>query len=302
MEEQIKNDLAIYLSCNPDRVKQTKMPLLVYPVPAVVNALYLPKDAVERFRVYDLCYELGKPAEHLLNNIYDECRNTEDPLSQLSAIEFIHQHNMYQPEFFIQLFKDFMNDPLLIPTIATATVPMLLVEPEKYEDFLKFIIDHATTDMKDLLGTLPDIARNKFGTKLLLDSQNFKEFISEMQHDVELRTMNFYIRTLMIRNLDDPKKVIVEPKLILRSLNNPAVGLRVACLEHVAAAAKYCLDNFLQEQGFVSAMCDVTMDTTIDEEKSRLKAQDALGISLKVAGSKAPTQLRKEAEPELMVI
>ena len=58
----------------------------------------------------------------------------------------------------------------------------------------------------------------------------------------------------------------------------------------------------MQYENFINTMCDVTMDTTVDEERARLKAQDALGISVKLASSGHSTQLRKEAEPELMVI
>ena len=303
MQEEIKNDLEIYLSCSPERLKEMKETLLVYSRKQLLEVLYLPKDSEPRFRVYDLCLCLGKDGEKLLQNVFDECSNDSDPLSQLAAIEFVHEHKMVSTELFIKLFKEHISDPLLLPTIAEATVPMLLTKPEENKELLEYVIKHATTDIPDLLGTLPDIARSEFGAGLLVSTKEFMEWAAEtQQHSVELRTMNYYIRTLMIKRLKDPKPVILDPRDIIRSLANPSPGLRVACLEHVAAAAPFAMDSFLNYQGFVSTMCDVTMDTTIDEEKSRLKAQDALGISIRAAGKNAPSELRKEAEPELMVI
>ena len=302
MLDQIKTDFEIYLSCSPQRLSECKQTLMVYSPQLLQQILYLPKDSEQRFRVYDICIELGDMGKDLLQNVFQECANNEDPLTQLAAIEFVHEHKLVSTDLFVKLFKEHLGDPLLLPTIAEAAIPMLLIKPEDHKDLLIFCIEHAVSDIPDLLGTLPDIARTEYGTDLLINSKPFMEWISEMQHKVELRTMNIYIRTLMIKHLKDPKPVILEPRDIIRSLANPSPGLRVACFEHVAAAAPFVLDQFLSYENFVNTMCDVTMDTTVDEEKSRLKAQDALGISIKLATGGKETQLRKEAEPELLVI
>lgn len=300
-KESIKEDFEIYLSCNPERVKECRTTLMLYSPASLMEVIYLPKDSEERFRVYDLLFELGKPGEKLLEKIYDECKNKEDPLSQLAAIEFIHEHKMYSPDLFISLFNEYSNDPILFPTIAATTIPMLLKEPEKHVEMLKTVIDQAVDD-HNLLGVLPDIARTKFGAKLLIESPKFMEFIEQIQTNPDLRTMNFYIRTLMVPNLDDPKIIFLPLKEITRALNNPHIGLRVAVLEHIAATAKYCINEFLQDHNLMSALCDTSSDSTIDEEKSRLKAQDALGISIQVSGKPGVTQIKKVAEPEVMVI
>ena len=302
MIDEIKNDFQIYLTCSPQRLQEYKQTLLVYPPETVASILSLPKDSEQRFRVYDLCIELGDLGKDLLQHVFEECADNSDPLAQLAAIEFVHEHKLVSTELFVKLFKEHLQDPLLLPTIAETAVPMLLINPEENKDLLNFCISHAVSDIPNLLGTLSDIARTDFGAQLLLNSKEFMEWAAEMQHKVELRTMNIYIRTLMIKHVQDPKPLILEPKDIIRSLANPSPGLRVACFEHVAAAAPFVRDEFLSYEGFINTMCDVTMDTTVDEERARLKAQDALGISIKLASGSQATELRKEPEPELLVI
>lgn len=304
MQEQINYDLKVYATCDVGRLQSLKDEILCYSPADLVPALDQKWDSEEKFRIYDLCLALGEPAKHILDGVFQDCEDSSDPLTQLAAIEFVHEHKLQNLDTFIRLFNNTKDDPLLLPTIVTAIVPQILSSenPTEHLDILQWIVDHSTSDMPDLLGALPDIARSEYGPKLCFASESFKEWYTTVQHKPELRTMNYYIRTLLLKHCEQPELVILPPNELLNSLANPTPGLRVACLEHIAAAAPYCLETFLDYPEFINKMVDVSSDTTIDEERSRLKAQDALGISVKVAGGNATKLRMADPEPEVMVI
>jgi hypothetical protein len=100
------------------------------------------------------------------------------------------------------------------------------------------------------------------------------DFLNIIPHNIELRTLVFYVRTLMI---PFSSRVFLDPSDLLFVLRNPSIGLRVSAFEHIAAIAKINGQLLKSNSQLVETILDVNMETAIEEANSRRKLQFALG-------------------------
>jgi len=299
MEEQIKTDINNYLTCSSEERKQYLDSLLVYSPADLVKVIELPTDSENRFKIYEILYAIKPYGAELLSNIFAECKNSQDILGQLAAIEFIKDHGMHSVDLFSILFFDNLNNPILLPTIAEAIIPMIQFDMT-HSSIIEQIVEISLKDNRDLLGLIPDIARSEKTAPIIFKSKAFMDWLRTIPLSPEERTVNIYIRTLLIPFAQQPLDLFLGIKNLMNSMTNPAIGLRVSCLEHIAASTSFSLDLMLSDPLFIQKVCDSSSDTTIDEQKSREKAINRLGILSYHQKKNGASQ--KEAVPELMVI
>ncbi|KAK8866889.1 hypothetical protein M9Y10_009857 [Tritrichomonas musculus] len=296
----------VYLTCDPSRLEDLKSQLIKLDRKLLQSVLKLPEDSEERFRVYDLIIKILPCGQELLNHVFEECQDSSDPINQLVAIQFVNDNKLNSIDTFIKIFRDNTNDPSTLPSIAQTIVPMIMKSPnpEKYTDIVETIIQKSFSLTNDLLGSLPPLVKNDTFAKMMLNNEDFKLWIIDFPHKIELRTFNLYMRNLLASHTENGAGLLLTDKQIIDSLNSPNPSLRCATFDHIAIMSKFFKDQILAIPRIQERIFDVSMDSTLDERRARDRATNALGLTRPAAnGSTIPTSsYHEEVGPDVMVI
>jgi hypothetical protein len=257
--------------------------------------------------MYDLLARIAPDGSDLIAHVLEECDDESDVLSQLAAIQFVHDHGMDDLQHFIRLLHQNIDNPLTGASIAQACVGMLVKAPDHdaYIETVATLVDHATGSSPDLLGALAPLAGVETFGRFLLASAPFQMWLFEIPHNADLRTFNVYMRTLLTKWADSPVELLLPERSLLAALTNPHPGLRTATFEHIAAMAPHARERILAIERLPQRICDGHMDSSADDVIARRKAMDALGIRVTVV--RAPRDDTDangagDAGPDLMTI
>lgn len=295
----------VLLTCDAVRKEDILNQLVSADRQRLISLLKLPKNAEERFRVYDLLIRIQPDGKELLQHVLDECQDDSDPLTQLAAIQFVYDHHMRDIDNFIDLFNKNLDNPLILGCVAQTVASMIMDSPDPtaYADTISIIIEKGATEDPDLLGTLPPLTRNETFAKMMLSSKSFKEWITEVPYKPELRTFNFYMRNLLTKYCDNPAELLVDDRAMVSAMTHPSPGLRCSIFEHIAVMTPYFKQKLLEIPRMAERLFDASMDTTQDEALARRKAIAALGLDKPQPDGNGPSKQRVEdIGPDLMVI
>ena len=294
----------IYLTCDSLRKENILQQLIDSDRKKLLPLLYLPEDSEERFRVYDLLVRIQPDGSDLLKHVFEECQGP-DVLTQLAAIQFVDDNNLNDIDTFIKLFNDNIDNELVLPSIAQTISSMICKQedPMKYKDIIKVIIEKASTDMPDLLGSLPKLVNNDDFAQMMLNSDSFKLWLIDYPYKPEMRTFNIYMRNLLAPHTKDPSSLLLSETNLMNAIIHPNVGLRCAAFEHIAAMAPHFRVQLLGFKRFQERLFDISMDSTQDEMFARKKAINALGLDKPMQDKNSPfKQQVEDLGPDLLVI
>lgn len=303
MEELLYN-MKVYLSCEPGRKEELLQKLLASDRKMLLDILSLPSDSEERFRIYDLLIRIAPDGNELLNHVFAECEDDSDPLSQLAAIQFVNEHNLQNIDHFINLFNKNLDDPLKLPSIATTLTQMIMKQPDplQYSDIVEVLITKSLQD-NELLGSLTPLTKNEVFAQMMLSLPEFQMFLMDVPHSFEFRAFTLYMRNLLVKYMDNPSQYLLGATSMVSAITNPTPALRVAAFDHITFFAPYCRAELLQVPRIRERLRDPSMDSSIEEAKSRNRAIDALGLY--TVDPMDPTKKITPSEdmgPDLMVI
>ena len=302
--EEVEYLWKVLQTCDPLRKDEIIDQLVASDRKMLMSLVHLPKDAEQRFRVYDLLIKIQPDGQDLLNHVFEECRDDSDPLSQLAAIQFVYDHHLQDIDTFIDLFNQNIDNPLIIGCVSLTVASMILESPNPtaYSDTVAIILEKATTEDPDLLGTLPILAKNEAFAKMMLASKSFQMWMIDFPYKPELRTFNIYMRNLLTKYCDQPFDLLVDESAMISAMTHPSPGLRCAIFEHIAIMAEHFRQKLLDIPRMAERLFDASMDTTQDEAMSRRKAITALGLDRPQPGGPAQRQRVEDIGPDLMVI
>jgi hypothetical protein len=303
MEELVYN-WKLYLSCDTVRKTEFMEKLIAADRAMLLSIIELPQDSQDRFRVYDLLVRIRPDGDAFLQHVLEECQDDSDPLNQLAAIEFVYENKMNDLANFIDLFNRNLENSLTIVSIAQTVAEMILVsdDPVSYSGVVATILERSFASNSDLLGVLPRLTSNPTFARMILDSESFQTWISQVPASPELKTFNIYMRTLLARVSERPMKLLLDPVILAAALIHPAPGLRCAAFEHIAELSRTCRSQLLDIPRIRERLRDVSMDSTQDEMLARRKALSALGIDGGAGIVGAGRQQVEDMGPDLMVI
>ncbi|OHT08008.1 hypothetical protein TRFO_23626 [Tritrichomonas foetus] len=304
--EELEYYYKLYLTCDTSRKDDIAFKLISADREQLLKILTLPEDSEERFRIYDLIIKILPDGQDLLNHVFEECRDESDPLNQLVAIQFVNDNKLNDINTFLNIFKNNVDNPLTLPSISQTIVPMIMASPDptQYQEYVEIMIQKAVSTIPDVLGALPPLTKNDFFAQMMLNNDEFKLWLIDLPYKPELRTFNIYMRNLLASHIKDPSAILLSDTNLINAMTHPSACLRCAAFDHIAMMAPYFKDQLLAINRFKERLFDVSMDTTLDERRSRDRATNALGLTAPAPNGNAvpTTQAHEDIGPDIMVI
>ena len=306
-KEDVEYLYKVFLTCDSNRKEKLENQLLQADRDQLLPLLSpLPEDSEERFRVYDLLLKMLPDGQELLNNVFKECEDESDPLNQMVAIQFVNDNNLNNIDTFLSIFNKSVDNPSTLPSISQTIVPMILKSPnpEQYVSYVETIVQKAISTIPDCLGSLPALTKNDTFAQYMLNNDEFKLWLIDLPYKPELRTFNIYMRNLLVKHAKDPASLLLSDKDLINAMIHPSPGLRCAAFDHAAMMAPYFKDHILSIERFKERLFDPSMDTTIDEQRSRDRATNALGLTRPDSNGRPipTTPIHEDMGPDVMVI